>query len=235
LKWVFNLEFTYDPATFVGKLVLIATLAPLIGAIASTSLTNGKAGLQKFLVRAFCIRFNVIWCVAAIFIPVLVLAANFGTVALLERTRIPEKWFAPMFPLPFLFFFIAYIGVGEETGWRGFATPWLQARFGSLGGGIMTGIIWSFWHIPLFLMPGSVQYGSSMVSFTSTLICWSVVMAMLANKARGSVWVAILFHAAVNFIAFTSQLPGRYENIYWAVAAALAVVGLPKPLFSGRR
>jgi hypothetical protein len=56
-------------------------------------------------------------------------------------------------------------------------------------------------------------------------------MTMLVNKTGGSVWAAIIFHETCNFIAFTIHYPGYYVELFWSLAAVLAIVLLPKPLF----
>jgi hypothetical protein len=81
-------------------------------------------------------------------------------------------------------------------------------------------------------MPGSFQYGNSLIIYVYLITCWSIVMALLVNKAQGSVLVAILFHESANFIAFTIRYPQTYYVLFmWGVAAAIATVFLPRPLF----
>jgi len=122
--------------------------------------------------------------------------------------------------------------LGEEVGWRGLALPLLQDRLGSLGGNILVGIIWALWHLPLFFMPGSFQYGNSLIIYVYLITCWSIVIGLLVNKAHGSVLVAILFHESANFIEFTIRYPQTYYVLFmWGVAAAIATVFLPRPLF----
>ena len=42
----------------------------------------------------------------------------------------------------------------EEPGWRGFALPRMEARFGPLRGSVLLALLWAGWHLPLFWYPG---------------------------------------------------------------------------------
>ena len=142
----------------------------------------------------------------------------------------PEKWFSPSLGFPFLLVFLIYNGFGEEIGRRGFALPLLQKNLGFLGGSMAIGFIWALWHLPLFYMSGSKQYGDSIILYVYLLTCWSIIMTYLVYKAHGSVLVAILFHESINFIAFTIRYPGHYVHVVWGIAAFVTIFILPKPL-----
>jgi membrane protease YdiL (CAAX protease family) len=227
-----EIPFSMDPRQTGGKIYLAGAAVPLIAAIVATLLTGGKAGLRSLLTRSFGWRFSPLWYLAAVLTPIVVTVAS--TIAAVHSmgAEVPEPWFSPVFGMGFIVFFLIYDGLGEEVGWRGLALPLLQARLGSLGGNLGIGVIWALWHLPLFFMPGSFQYGDSISTYVYLLTCWSVVMGLFVNKAKGSVLVAILFHETANFIAFTIRYPGTYHVfLMWGVAAAVAIVFLPKPLF----
>jgi len=44
----------------------------------------------------------------------------------------------------------------EEPGWRGFALPRLEARFGPLCASMLLALLWVGWHLPLFFYPGLI-------------------------------------------------------------------------------
>lgn len=75
------------------------------------------------------------------------------------------------------------LGGQEELGWRGFALPRLEARFGPLGGTVVLGLIWSVWHLPLGPLAMIVPF------FLAFFYTW------LYNRT-GSVLLAILLHAS---------------------------------------
>ena len=228
----FDIPFSMDPRQPGGRFYLLGAAIPSIAALVTVFVTGGQEGLRLLLQRSFRWRFHPGWYAAAVLTPpVVTLGAAIAAVYCLGA-HMPAQWFSPVFGAGFLLFFLIHDGLGEEIGWRGFALPFLQERLGSLGGNIAVGFIWALWHFPLFLMPGSFQYGDSILLYVWLLTCWSVVMGLFVHRAGGSVLVAILFHETANFIAFTVHYPGSgYFFLLWGVAAAVAIVFLPRPLF----
>jgi len=90
--------------------------------------------------------------------------------------------------------------LGEEIGWRGFLAPQLAARFGFKTGALLTGIVWTVWHLPLVFF---ADYNSASPSwfgvtcFTALMLGMSVIMAWLRLRS-GSLWTAVVFHASHN-------------------------------------
>lgn len=86
--------------------------------------------------------------------------------------------------------------IGEEPGWRGFALPKLQARFGPVPAVLLLGMAWALWHVPLFLVPS--WGGTSPWVFSVLLVGLSVFMGLCFNLSNGSIVVAVLLHAVFN-------------------------------------
>jgi membrane protease YdiL (CAAX protease family) len=231
VRW-FDIPFSMNLRHIAGALYLYGAGVPSIAAIIATLIIGKKEGLRELFTRSFEWRFSPMWYVAAILTPVIVTVISTIAAVSFMGATVPEKWFSPVFGAGFLVFFLIYNGVGEEVGWRGLGVHVLQHRLGSLGGNLGVGVIWALWHLPLFNMPGSFQYGDSIILYVYLLTCWSVVMGMLVNKSKGSVLVAILFHETANLIAFTIRYPGTYYVfLIWGIAAGIAIVFLPRPLF----
>ena len=213
---------------------IVAALGPLIAAVIVTFRLGGKKGIRDFFSRAYRWRFNPIWYVIALLVPFTVFAMRFLLAIYIGGAAAPTIWFSlDSAAIAFLIFTLVMNGIGEETGWRGFALPQLQQRFGSLAASIILGVIWALWHLPLFFIPGSYQYGESLFEYILWAVSLTIIMAMLCNKAEGSVLVAIILHEAQNFIAFTMTSPsgsGVYSILLFLMFALLSIPFLPRPL-----
>ena len=233
---LFDIPFTYDPQQLGGLLVLLGVPASLIAAILVTLMTGGREELRRLFKRSLEWRFAPLWYLAAISTPLLVTAASTIAAIWISGAEISDNWFSPYMPFGFMVFFLIYDGLGEEIGWRGFALPRFQESLGSLGGSVVVGVLWALWHLPLFFMPGSSQYGDPLIPYVYLLTCWTIVMALFVGKARGSVLPAILLHGSANFVAFTVSYPHTYVNLFWGIAALIALGFLPRPLITlGKR
>jgi membrane protease YdiL (CAAX protease family) len=90
--------------------------------------------------------------------------------------------------------------LGEEIGWRGFLAPSLVGRIGFWGGAIVTGLIWTAWHLPVLLFSvynNGTQWWYGLGCFTVLVVSISVVMTWLRMRS-GSLWTGMLAHASHN-------------------------------------
>ena len=225
-----DISFSYDFRKPGGILVLIGIPSSLFSASLVTLITGGKEELRLLFVRSLEWRFGLKCYLYALLTPLLVALASGAAAVWIDGVEMTKSWFLPSMPLGLMAFLLVYIGLGEEIGWRGFALPRFQESLGSLGGCIATGVFWALWHSPLFLMPGSSQYGHSVLLFIYLLTCWTIPMAVFVGKTQGSVIPAILFHVSVNFLAFAIHYPYRYYYLLWGITATIAAAFLPRSL-----
>lgn len=150
--------------------------------------------------------------------------------------------------LPFVAFGMLIPAVGEEPGWRGFALPRLQARYGPLRATLILGTLHGLWHLPAL---GTMMLGpltpAQVPPFVLTAVGGTFLCTWLFNRTRGSALLAMLTHAAGN--AATQWLgallmrsgieqPGAglgsrliesgWLNVLAYAAMALALVGLTR-------
>ena len=134
--------------------------------------------------------------------------------------------------------------VGEEFGWRGYALPKLQNKYGPLIASLVIGTVWGLWHLPSFFAPLGVvgaltaALGLGFIFlYTLGTIANSIFMTWLYNKSKASALIAgIVWHAAINFWAPVllsdsslvaaregTHLPTIAPNLYLTVLAVQVV------------
>jgi len=121
--------------------------------------------------------------------------------------------------------------IGEEIGWRGFLLPRLRGQMGLPAAGLVTGIVWSLWHLPIYLQPS--QGPAAFAAFALWVIPFAVVMCFVVERARFSVLVATVMHGSAN-IAIPILLPGvdhtwtmvATGTVYMLLAGALVIQAL---------
>jgi uncharacterized protein len=131
-------------------------------------------------------------------------------------------------PLALLMGFLS--GPGEEFGWRGYALDPLIKRHGILRGSAVLGLIWSIWHLPMFLMPQTWhgQMGFRFAGFW-TFVVECIGLAMLMTwvylKTNRSILSALMLHFFSNFTYGTvAPCPDRIWILCVVATTALGLV-----------
>jgi len=178
-------------------LALLGTITPSLVALWLTSRSKGSAGVRALLDRVTPGHVAARWYVFALGYTVAVKLA----VALIHRAVTgawPRFGETPWFIIPFAIAISTPVQAGEEIGWRGFALPRLAARFGLAPASLMLGVIWAFWHLPLFFVGWADKHGQSFFLYALQVTALSVAFAWLYVRTGGSLLLCMLLHAAVN-------------------------------------
>ena len=99
--------------------------------------------------------------------------------------------------------------LGEEPGWRGVLQPALGRWFSPCRAGLLVGVVWATWHLPLFAIPGTPQAQVPIGLYVAFTIGLGVIYGWLADRSGHSVPVAVVLHASSNTAAgVLPVLPG---------------------------
>lgn len=91
--------------------------------------------------------------------------------------------------------------VFEENGWRGFALPLLQGRYGPLLGSVVLGLLWAGWHLPVKFDLFGYGLGGGLLLITvlaAKFVALTIVMTYFFNRAGGATVLAIAMHGLSN-------------------------------------
>jgi membrane protease YdiL (CAAX protease family) len=185
---------------------ILHTFGPAVAAVALTILIAGKSGLDELRQRIRQWRAPWLWYLFILIgIPALVI---FGVI-IQPGALVNFKGLTSGLLLGYPIYLVATffgVGLGEETGWRGFALPYMQKRYGPLWGTLFLGLLWSCWHLPDFLTaskgggPGSAftTFLWNFAIFTLGVVSLAVILTWVFNHTQGSIFIAILAHAGVD-------------------------------------
>jgi uncharacterized protein len=211
---------------FSGILMFPAMLlGPVASGVLMTRLLDGPAGIRKLFSSIVRMRVGIGWYSVLLLPPAAVLAV------LLTLKTLVSPAFAPNHFLLGVVFGIP-AGCLEEIGWTGFAFPRMQARLGTLQAGVLLGLLWSVWHLPVIDFLGAASpHGTYLplffLSFATAMTAMRVLIGWAYQNTQ-SVLLAQFAHisstgALVIFGPFRVT-PAEETAWYFTYGAALWIV-----------
>ena len=212
--WVLHVTRLVPRASGMNPLGVVAA------AFLAAALLHGRAGAKALLTRLLRFRVHPGWYALALGLPIAV-----GITALGSSVLFGARLDSPFRPHPvallqsfvFMFFFV---GVGEETGWRGFAVPVLLPRHPWPRVAFQVGVVWMLWHAPFF---GKEITWLQLPAFLLSVLAASVLTTFLFLRTRSSIPLVCAFHGMVDaFSGFVFPLfQGGSLMVLWWVDSAL--------------
>lgn len=209
-------------------LMILGGLGPLLAANIAAGLNGGWDGIRNLWRQLGRWRIGWIWygVLLAIF------AMRLVPLVVPVLAGHPLDWDSAgqtLAALPILFVFVAVLGGGldEEMGWRGFALGQLQSLLSPVPANLLLGLAWTFWHVPLWFIPGSAQASASFPLYLVATVALSFVLGWVYNRTQQSLLLVVLAHSASNlgdnlrysFLGFPNPSMDT-----WALDSVLAAV-----------
>jgi uncharacterized protein len=221
-----------DPKAYLPA-VGLGIFGPLVAATVLTWREGRGAAVRALYARLLSWRVHLGWYVLALAVPALLLSGGLALLNQAGRTG-PIGYFPTVGGLVFG----VVISVAEEVGWRGYALPRLERRFGAFAASTLLGLLWCVWHVPMFLGLG-VPMNLMLVMFLHFTGA-SLFMTYIAHGTGGSLLLAVVAHLAAHVNNSHRALPGEvvplvlHAVIYGALGLALVRPPLPGPRSGGR-
>ncbi len=220
----------------------LAAFGPMVAALIVSASTHGVSSVRELLNGLLKWRIGPGWAMTAALSPL----AMFGAAGIAGRLTAGE-WpnlalLGEVDYLPYLgvagatVLWLVTFGLGEEVGWRGYALPRLQERYGALKASLLLALPWSLWHLPAFLYKDTyVQMGliTGLPMLLVSLLAASVVHTWLYNNTRGSLLAVIAFHGTFDLLSASnasSFAAPVMSAIVWIWAALIVVMMQPSTL-----
>lgn len=226
---VLAMIFGTAPALIVGTGLLspawaqLGALSSSLAAIVLVVIEGRRGGLRELLGRGLIWRVGIQWWIFALFFMIVPSVASLYLYRLLGGPAVDWSGLQPLYTVVPMFIFLTIAaGIGEEFGWRGFLLPRLQSRHNALVSGLIVGVAWATWHVPLFFIKGTSQYEQQLtggllpaiLGYAVFVIAQSVQFTWLFNNTKGSVLLAAVFHGASNaWAGYIDVYRGHFNGI----------------------
>ena len=218
----------HEPVPKLAGLLMfpVMLLGPSVAGIVLTRIVDGKTGLQDLFSRVFHARFRGSWYTTLLIPPLLVLTV------LLVLERMVSPAYAPNRFFPGILFGVP-AGFLEEIGWMGYAFPKMRDQEGLLRPGILLGLMWSFWHLPVIdylgtASPHGVYWVQFFLAFTFVMTAMRVLIAWIYTNTK-SVLLAQLMHVSStgSLVIFSPPaVNGGQEAMWYALYGTVLWIGI---------
>ncbi|MEO5608703.1 MAG: CPBP family intramembrane glutamic endopeptidase [Ornithinibacter sp.] len=175
-----------------GDVLALAQYGPALAALVTWLVFRRRLGdMMPAAVSTRQVRAHLALAVAACALFALLLWFGYAVVGGNETFGIRAVGGTPFAVIAAIWLFGA---TAEEVGWRGVLQPSLESVLPRWGAGILTGLLWSVWHLPLFADGAAI--GAVFIASTTVL---AVLMAYLGNGSpRQRVITTSVVHWLVN-------------------------------------
>mmetsp|Transcript_40286 Transcript_40286/g.35548 ORF Transcript_40286/g.35548 Transcript_40286/m.35548 type:complete len:317 (-) Transcript_40286:43-993(-) len=235
--WGLGLILYFYPSLSMWSLFapgLMGAAGPLVASCYLTyKYEGGRPALKAFLKRGIQFKTIPFWIYYSIFL--VYILPLFVAGFFVEGTEIDYFGLAIFLPM----FLVMYVGgpVQEEYGWRGYALDRMQLKMNSLTASIILGIIWGFWHLPLFYIEKDPHSNMNLWIFVLENVGSSIIINWLYNQSGSNITVAILCHMANNSAGGIFNLDDEHTNTQFITCMVEVAVGLLiiTPLFGYKK
>ncbi len=199
-----------------------AAFGPLLAALITAGLVRGRVGVKELLGRMVQWRARPIWWFAALS-PLLLLLITMVVLRFFQGewfdlNMTGQVEFVPDIGVGAFVLWLLTFGIGEETGWRGYALPILQSNHSALRATVLLWVAIAAWHAPAFFL---VYDPRILPGFLPGLLAGAIVFTWLYNSTNGSVLLVTIFHGAFNFVTASKSAKA---GLIAAVISTLVIV-----------
>jgi uncharacterized protein len=211
-----------------------------LSALLVAGLFPGCGGARSVLRQVRTWRVSIGWYAIAVFGPAVLFLLDEAVSLVLGGSR-PQHWIvvppvSGFFPGSLFFSVMGVLAgtIGEEFGWRGFAQPRLQKRYGALRASILIGLVWGTFHLWILPICHCLSLTDVIVTQYLRLIATAVIYAWIYNSTKGSLFLVMVAHAAHNITVDLMPMVGGSAVIvalsYVAVAIVVVLMTDPQTL-----
>jgi membrane protease YdiL (CAAX protease family) len=187
------------PAWAIPIIVILGFWMPNLAAGSVTGVLAGREGIRQLFGKFFAYRIAIRWYLVALFpFPLAFIAA--GLFRLAGGAAPGNMGLSADFWAGLIILNLLQGATGEEAGWRGFALPRLQETHGPVKASLILGLVWNFWHFPLWLISGysGPDLLLNVLAFSVCIISLTFLLTRIYSKTPNSLISIVMTHFSFN-------------------------------------
>jgi len=192
---------SFQDSALMQLMVAFAAWTPTFALLALFKKLYPGSSIREFYKNAFRERLNLklLLCIT-----VIQLFSFFGAVGITAFTEEISLHSLLDVSLPTLLMGFLWTSIqgptGEQSGWRGFLQPHMEKRFSVIKASVIVGIIWGFWHTPLWFTSGylGLELVRFIVAYMIGITCVAVIIGICYHRCK-NLFVPIWIHFMFNF------------------------------------
>jgi membrane protease YdiL (CAAX protease family) len=187
------------PAWAIPIIVILGSWMPNLAAGSVTGVLAGREGIRQLFGKFFAYRIAIRWYLVALFpFPLAFIAA--GLFRLAGGAAPGNMGLSADFWAGLIILNLLQGATGEEAGWRGFALPRLQETHGPVKASLILGLVWNFWHFPLWLISGysGPDLLLYVLAFSVCIISLTFLLTWIYSKTPNSLISIVMTHFSFN-------------------------------------